>query len=123
MITGAHVIAFAEDAAAARDFFRDVLEMPSVDAGGGWLIFALPPSEIALHPGVGWGEREGGHRLFLICDELEPTMADLRQKGVEFSGEVTQEDWGLLATMVVPGHGEVGLYQPVHPSPLDGVGT
>ena len=61
--------------------------------------------------------------MFLICDDLERTIADLRKKGVEFSGEVTEEDWGLLAMMVVPGHGEVGLYQPAHPSPLDGVGT
>jgi catechol 2,3-dioxygenase-like lactoylglutathione lyase family enzyme len=123
MITAAHLIAFAGDADAARTFFRDVLELPSVDAGDGWLIFALPPAELAVHPGQGWGEAEGGHRLFLICDEIEGTVAELERKGVEFSTPITREDWGLLATMVVPGHGEVGLYQPTHASPLEGVGT
>jgi catechol 2,3-dioxygenase-like lactoylglutathione lyase family enzyme len=123
MITAAHLIAFAGDADAARAFFRDVLELPSVDAGDGWLIFALPPAELAVHPGQGWGEAEGGHRLFLICDEIEGTVAELERKGVEFSTPITREDWGLLATMVVPGHGEVGLYQPTHASPLEGVGT
>jgi catechol 2,3-dioxygenase-like lactoylglutathione lyase family enzyme len=123
VITAAHVIAFAEDAEAARDFFRETLELPSVDAGGGWLIFALPPAELAVHPGGGWGEGQGGHRLFLICDEIERTVAELKEKGVEFTGGIEEEDWGLLATLVVPGHGEVGLYQPTHPSPLPGVGT
>ena len=122
MITAAHAIAFADDAEAARAFFRDVLELDSVDAGDGWLIFALPPAELAVHPGSGWGQPEGGHRLFLMCDEIESTVADLEAKGVEFTGGITEQDWGLLTTMVVPGHGEIGLYQPTHPSPLDGIG-
>jgi catechol 2,3-dioxygenase-like lactoylglutathione lyase family enzyme len=122
MITAAHAIAFADDAEAARAFFREVLELDCVDAGGGWLIFALPPAELAIHPGPGWGEPEGGQRLFLICDEIESTVADLKHKGVEFTGGIVEQDWGRLATMVVPGHGELGLYQPTHPSPLDGVG-
>jgi catechol 2,3-dioxygenase-like lactoylglutathione lyase family enzyme len=123
MITAAHVIAFAGDAEAAREFFRDVLELESVDAGGGWPIFALPPAELAVHPGPGWNQAEGGHRLFLMCDDIESTVAELEAKGVEFTNGITREDWGLLAAMVVPGHGEVGLYEPTHPSPLDGVGT
>ena len=122
MVIGAHLIAFAGDADAARAFFRDVLELPSVDAGGGWLIFALPPAELAVHPGEGWGQGEGGHRLFLLCDEIESTVTELEAKGVRFSGPITDEDWGRLAMMVVPGHGEVGLYEPTHPSPLEGVG-
>jgi catechol 2,3-dioxygenase-like lactoylglutathione lyase family enzyme len=123
MITAAHAIAFAEDAEAARTFFADVLELPSVDAGDGWLIFALPPAELAVHPGAGWNEREGGHRLFLVCDDIERTVAELKAKGVEFTTGIVDEGWGLLTTMSVPGHGELGLYQPTHPSPLEGVGT
>ncbi len=123
MITAAHLIAFAGDADAARAFFRDVLELPSVDAGDGWPIFALPPTEVAVHPGEGWGQPEGGHRLFLVCDEIESTVAELKQKGVEFTTGVIEEDWGRLATLVVPGHGEIGLYEPKHPSPLEGVGS
>jgi catechol 2,3-dioxygenase-like lactoylglutathione lyase family enzyme len=123
MITAAHLIAFGEDAEAARAFFRDVLELRSVDAGDGWLIFALPPAELAVHPGTGWGEREGGHRLFLVCDEIERTIAELRQKGAEFTTEIEDEGWGLITMLKVPGHGDVGLYQPTHPSPLEGVGT
>jgi len=122
MITAAHVIAFADDADAARSFFRDVLELPAVDAGDGWLIFAMPPTELAIHPGGGWGEGEGGHRLFLVCDKIESTVDELKAKGVECSDEIADEGWGLLTTFTVPGHGEVGLYQPAHPSPIDGVG-
>jgi catechol 2,3-dioxygenase-like lactoylglutathione lyase family enzyme len=123
MITAAHAIAFAADAEAARAFFRDVLELKSIDAGGGWPIFALPPAELAVHPGPGWGQAEGGHRLFLMCDEIGSTVAELKGKGVEFTSGITEEDWGLFTTMMVPGHGEIGLYQPTHPSPLEGVGA
>ena len=123
MVIAAHLIAFADDADAARGFLTDVLELPSIDAGDGWLIFAMPPTELAVHPGVGWGEREGAHRLFLVCDDIESTVAELREKGVEFTDEITREDWGLVTMLKVPGHGEVGLYQPTHASPLEGVGT
>jgi catechol 2,3-dioxygenase-like lactoylglutathione lyase family enzyme len=122
MLIAAHVIAFADDAERARAFFADVLELPCVDSGGGWLIFAMPPTELAVHPGAGWGEREGGHRLFLVCDDIERTVAELSDKGVEFTDEITTEEWGLVTTLNVPGHGEIGLYQPTHPSPLEGVG-
>jgi catechol 2,3-dioxygenase-like lactoylglutathione lyase family enzyme len=123
MISAAHVIAFSGDAERAREFFRDVLELPNVDAGDGWLIFAMPPTELAVHPGTGWGEREGGHRLFFVCDEIERTVEELQAKGVEFTEPIADEGWGLVTSMVVPGHGEVSLYQPIHPSPLEGVGV
>src|SRR5262245_28464309 len=102
MITAAHVIAFAEDAQAARAFFRDVLDLPSVDAGDNWLIFALPPAELAVHPGPGWGQSGGAHRVFLMCDDIESTVAELQTRGVEFTGEIERQDWGLLAMMLVP---------------------
>ena len=91
--------------------------------GDGWLIFAMPPTELAVHPGSGWGEREGAHRLFLVCDDIESTVAELRERGVEFTDEITREEWGLVTMLKVPGHGEIGLYQPTHASPLEGVGT
>jgi predicted enzyme related to lactoylglutathione lyase len=119
MITSAHITWFAEDAEAARAFFRDVLELPNVDAGDGWLIFALPPTEVAFHPGGGWGRGEGHQSLFLMCDDIEATVTDLEAKGVEFLAPVADEGWGLVTQFKVPGGGEAGLYQPRHPSPLD----
>jgi catechol 2,3-dioxygenase-like lactoylglutathione lyase family enzyme len=118
VIAGAHTILFAEDAEAARAFFRDVLGFPAVDAGDGWLIFALPPGELAVHPGPGWGRDVGGHELFLMCDDIEATMAELESKGAEFVAPVSDEGWGLLTRLRVPGAGEIGLYEPRHPSPL-----
>jgi len=123
MITAAHVTVFAADADAARAFFRDVLGFPCTDAGDGWLIFGVPPTELGVHPGGGWGEGEGGHRLFLICDEIESTVEDLKRKGVEFTAEIADEGYGPLTTMIVPGLGEVSLYEPTYESPLDGVGS
>jgi catechol 2,3-dioxygenase-like lactoylglutathione lyase family enzyme len=111
MVTGAHTIIHADDPEAARAFFRDVLGFPAVDAGGGWLIFALPPAEAAVHPGA-----PGTHRLYLMCDDLEGTMAELAGKGVAL-GPVHQERWGRVTTIAVPGAGEVGLYEPSHPRP------
>ena len=119
MITAAHAIVFAEDAEAARAFFRDVLGLPSVDAGGGWLIFAMPPTELAVHPGAGWGQSEGGHQLFLMCDDVERTVEELKSKGVEFTAPIEDEEFGRLTSLKVPGAGEIGLYQPTHESPLD----
>ena len=117
MITGAHTILFADDSDAARAFFRDVLELPAVDAGGGWLIFALPPGEAAVHPGPA-----GECRLYLMCDDIAATMADLGRKGAEFTAPVSEERWGFVTGMRVPGAGEIGLYQPTHPGPLPGLG-
>jgi catechol 2,3-dioxygenase-like lactoylglutathione lyase family enzyme len=113
VITGAHVTVFAHDADAARGFFRDVLGLDAVDAGGGWLIFGLPPAEVAFHPADG----PGGHELYLMCDDIGATVEELEAKGVEFEGGVSDEGWGVMAQMRVPGMGALGLYEPRHPSP------
>ena len=118
MIAGAHTIIFAEDAERARAFFRDVLGWPHVDAGGGWLIFALPPGELAVHPGEGWGHGVGHHELFLMCHDIERTVAGLEARGVEFVAPISDQGYGLMTRFKVPGAGEVGLYEPRHPSPL-----
>jgi len=112
MITGAHVVIYSRDAQADRAFFRDVLGFPSVDAGGGWLIFALPPAEVAVHP----DERNGRHELYLMCDDVDAVVRMLKSKGVS-SRPVQDEGWGLLTSLTLPGGGELGLYQPKHPSP------
>jgi predicted enzyme related to lactoylglutathione lyase len=114
MINGVHAIIFSKDADAVRGFFRDVLEYPSVDAGGGWLIFALPPAELAAHP----SEEGGRHELYLMCDDIEGTVEELRQKGVEFTRPVSDEGFGLMTALNLPDGGELGLYEPRHPSPL-----
>jgi catechol 2,3-dioxygenase-like lactoylglutathione lyase family enzyme len=116
MITGVHAILMAEDAEAARVFFRDVLGFKSVDAGRGWLIFALPPAELAAHPADEPGE-SGDHRLYLMCDDVKQTVDELKGKGVEFTKPITDQGWGLLTTLRVPGAGEIGLYQPRHATP------
>ena len=113
MITGAHVIAYSADAEADRTFIRDVLGFESVDAGGGWLIFALPPAELAVHP----SEPGGRHELYLMCDDVEAEVERLRGAGVAV-GEVSDQGWGRLATITLPGGGDLGLYEPRHPSPL-----
>jgi catechol 2,3-dioxygenase-like lactoylglutathione lyase family enzyme len=118
MINGVHAMIFAEDAEAARAFFRDVLELESVDSGGGWLIFKLPPAELGVHPGSGWDRDEGHHILFLMCDDVERTVDELKGKGVEFVGGIEDEGFGLMTKLKVPGAGTIGLYQPTHPSPL-----
>lgn len=113
MITGVHAIMYAQDAEAMRAFFRDVLGFPSVDAGRGWLIFALPPAEVAAHPTEDVDEQK--HELYLMCDDLAKTTAELKKKGVEFVGEVSEQRWGSIVTLKVPGSGTMGLYQPKHP--------
>ena len=118
MIAGAHTIIFAEDAERAREFLRDVLGFEGVDAGDGWLIFALPPGELAVHPGSGWGRGPGHHALFLMCHDIERTVAELERKGVEFVSPIEDEGWGRIAHFKIPGAGEIGLYEPRHPSPL-----
>jgi catechol 2,3-dioxygenase-like lactoylglutathione lyase family enzyme len=116
MITGAHLVLFAPEADKARRFFSETLGLRSVDAGEGWLIFALPPTELATHPTDG----EVRHELHLMCDDIEATIAELTEKGVEFGEAISEHSWGRLAVMRVPGGGELGLYQPSHPSPLGG---
>ena len=113
MISGAHVIVYSRDAEADRAFFRDVLGFKSVDAGHGWLIFALPPAEAAFHP----ADANGAHELYLMCDDLEAEMASLAAKGVLCS-VVHDERWGSLTKMRLPGGGEIGLYQPRHPTAI-----
>jgi catechol 2,3-dioxygenase-like lactoylglutathione lyase family enzyme len=120
VIAGAHTLLFAEDAEKARAFFRDVLEFPSVDAGEGWLIFALPPGELGVHPGPGWERTVGGQELFFMCHDVERTVEELERKGVEFVAPISDEGFGLMARFKVPGAGEIGLYEPKHPSPLAG---
>jgi catechol 2,3-dioxygenase-like lactoylglutathione lyase family enzyme len=113
MISGAHVILFSKDAEADRVFLRDVLGFPSVNAGHGWLIFALPPAEVAVHP----AEENDRHELYLMCDDLKAEIAALEQKGVLCS-EVKKERWGSITRLRLPGGGTVGLYQPKHPTAL-----
>jgi catechol 2,3-dioxygenase-like lactoylglutathione lyase family enzyme len=110
MITGSHVIVYSRDADADRAFFRDVLDLPHVDAGGGWLIFKLPPAEVAVHPVDG----QPSHELYLMCDDINATTEQLAAKGVT-CGEVTDQGWGLLTSIRLPGGGDVGLYEPRHP--------
>ena len=113
MIIGAHSIIYSDDAEATRSFLRDKLGMASVDAGDGWLIFALPPAELAAHPSD--PHAPAGHcELYLMCDDVHATLAELKAKGVEVTGEVSDQGWGLLTSIKVPGAGELGLYQPRH---------
>jgi catechol 2,3-dioxygenase-like lactoylglutathione lyase family enzyme len=114
-IIGVHAILFSQDPAADRAFLEDVLGLASVDAGEGWLVFALPPAELAAHPASADG---GGYDLYLMCDDVEATVRELEAKGVEFSGEVTRQRWGLITAIDLPGGGRLGLYEPLHASPL-----
>jgi catechol 2,3-dioxygenase-like lactoylglutathione lyase family enzyme len=113
VITGMHAIVFSPNAEKVRAFFADVLGFSSVDAGGGWLIFALPPAELAVHPADGAGR----HELYLMCDDIHATLAELRGNGVEVSREVSDQGWGLLAAIRLPDGEEFPIYQPRHPSP------
>jgi catechol 2,3-dioxygenase-like lactoylglutathione lyase family enzyme len=109
MISGAHVIIYSKNADADRAFFRDVLEFKSVDAGHGWLIFALPPAEAAFHP----GDKNSVHELYLMCDDLKSEMAALAKKNVTCS-EIQEERWGSITKVRLPGGGDVHMYQPKH---------
>ena len=111
MISGVHVILFSKDADADRAFFRDILRFPSVDAGQGWLIFALPPAEVAFHP----GDQNGQHELFLMCGDVKAEIRALTEKGVACA-PVKEERWGSLTKIKLPGGGQVSLYQPRHPT-------
>jgi catechol 2,3-dioxygenase-like lactoylglutathione lyase family enzyme len=112
MITGTHAVIYTQNADGARALFRDTLGLDSVDAGDGWLIFALPPAEVAAHP----AEETTDHKLYLMCDDIEKTVEELEDKGVEFTGPVSDEGWGLLTAIKLPGGGELGLYEPRHPT-------
>jgi catechol 2,3-dioxygenase-like lactoylglutathione lyase family enzyme len=108
-----HAIVFSAEAERVRSFFGEVLGLPSVDAGGGWLIFALPPSELAVHPTDG----DGRHELYLMCEDIYATLAELRGKGVEVAKDVTDQGWGLLAAIRLPDGSEFPIYEPRHPLP------
>jgi catechol 2,3-dioxygenase-like lactoylglutathione lyase family enzyme len=114
LITGVHAIIFTREAEADRAFFRDVLGFRSVDAGGGWLIFALPPAELAAHPTDG----DARHELYLMCEDVRATVEELRGKGVEFTKDISEAGFGLMTAFRLPGGGQVALYEPRHPSPL-----
>ena len=113
MVFGAHVILYSNDAAADRAFLKEVLGFSSVDAGEGWLIFALPPAELAVHP----ADEGGTNELYFMCTDLRAEMTALERRGVRCS-EVEEARWGSMTRIQLPGGGEVGLYQPNHPSPL-----
>jgi hypothetical protein len=115
VINGGHVILFSHDPEADRTFFAEVLGQPHVDAGGGWLIFKLPPAEIAIHPSDG----PTGSELYLLCDDVEATVDQLRAKGVNFIQDISGERWGRVTRLQLPGGGEVGLYEPRHPLAID----
>lgn len=113
MINGAHVVIYSKDAEADRKFFRDVLQFPSVDAGHGWLIFAMPQAEAAFHE----AENNDRHELFLMCGDVAATLQNLKEKKVKVS-EVNEQRWGKLASFTLPGGGKVGIYEPKHARPL-----
>jgi len=113
LINGAHVVIYSKDAEADRVFFRDVLKLSSVDAGHGWLIFAMPPLEAAFLD----SESNDRHELYFMCDVIAATLKDLESKDVKVS-KVSEERWGSVATFTLPGGGKIGVYQPKHPSPL-----
>jgi predicted enzyme related to lactoylglutathione lyase len=119
MITGVHAIIFTKDADGVRAFFRDVLGFSSVDAGGGWPIFGLPPAELAAHP----ADDAGHHELYLMCDDAHTTVDELKRKGVEFSRPISDESFGLMTAIKLPGGAEFGLYEPRHPTPTPSSGT
>jgi hypothetical protein len=112
-VTGAHMLLYTSEPDALREVLRDVFGWNNVDAGGGWLIFALPPAEVGIHPADG-----PSHQISLMCDDIEATMAELRGKGITFNGEPTDMRFGIGATMVLPGDVEVMLYEPRHPTAI-----
>lgn len=124
MIRAVHTLIYADDAEAARAFFRDVLGWAHIDAHGGWLIFQTGPSELGVHPteteydGQTWSSDQH-HEISLMCDDIQHTVADLKAKGAEFTREVRDDGFGLTTTLKVPGAGEIMLYQPQHPTAYD----
>ena len=112
MIHGAHIIVYSKDADADRAFFRDVLRYPSVDAGHGWLIFALPPAEVAVHP----SDENDVHKLYLMCDDIHAFIAEMKTKNV-WCSTIDEQRWGSVTYVTLPGGGKVGAYQPKHASP------
>ena len=110
LISGVHALIYSRDAEADRAFFRDVLGLDSVDSGGGWLIFALPPAEVAIHP----TEQQDHHELYLLCEDIEATVMELERKGVRLKRPFDEPRWGRVTEITLPGGGRIGLYQPKH---------
>src|SRR5256714_492605 len=110
LISGVHALIYSHDAASDRAFFRDVLGLDSVDSGGGWLIFALPPSELAIHP----TDEADDHELYLLCENIEATATELERRGVPLTRPFNEERWGRVTRITLPGGGRIGLYQPKH---------
>ncbi len=111
-INGAHAIIYSKNPDADRAFLRDVLKMPNVDVGGGWLIFGLPPAEVAVHP----GEKNNVHEFYLMCDDVKKFIADMEKQKVN-CGEIHNQPWGMLTEVTLPGGGKLGVYQPRHGRP------
>ena len=112
MIIGAHSIIYSRNPEADRAFLRDVLKLKNVDVGGGWLIFGLPPSEVAVHP----SEKNDVHEFYLICDDVKAFMAEMKKKGIT-CGPIHEERWGSLTQVAMPGGGKLGVYEPKHQRP------
>lgn len=112
-IIGAHALLYSHDAEAVRAVLRDVFELDHVDSGGGWLIFELPPAEVGVHPTMA-ADADAHHEFSFMCDDIAATMAELTAKGIEFDGEPTDEGFGIVAVMVLPGGLRVQLYEPRH---------
>ncbi|MBP7149489.1 MAG: VOC family protein [Acidobacteria bacterium] len=115
MITGVHALIYNQEAQQVREFFRDVLGFRTVDAGEGWLIFALPPAELGIHPVEG---DEATCELYLMCDDIEATVAELKRRGASFTRGITDAGWGRVTAIALPGGAELGLYEPRHPTAL-----
>lgn len=115
MINGAHVVIDSKNPEADRAFFRDILKLPSIDAGHGWLIFAMPPLEAAFHN----SDRNDRHELYLMCDDISSTLREMSSRNIEISS-VTQQRWGKVASFTLPGGGKMCIYEPAHPSPSRG---
>ncbi len=112
MITGLHAIVYSPAADSVRAFLRDILGLPSVDGGGGWPIFAAPPTELAVHPAA-----DSRHELYLVCDDLDATVLELRRKGVAITRQISEQRWGRVTAIRLPDDSELMLYQPSHPRP------
>jgi len=112
VIIGAHSIIYSKDPEADREFLRDVLKLPNIDVGGGWLIFGLPPAEVAVHP----GEKNDVHEFYLMCDNVAGFIEDMKARGIPCA-EIHNERWGLLTQVTLPGGGKLGVYEPRHARP------
>lgn len=115
-ISGAHAIVYSKDAEADRAFLRDVLGLPQVDAGDGWLIFGLPPAEVAVHP----SRKNDEHELYLMCDDIRAFVTAMKRRTIACDA-VSDQGWGLLSAVALPGGGKLGVYEPRHPRPFQSI--